>query len=118
LNPRKRISLDERHSLTVYSRNMHNDSDLYNGNDSDDDMYARKRRRPRHLRSHLDRIERRTALSLRPISQKCYADSLSGKLRFHSSKIVHCLISEHWISVIQMLGATIVMSSQYMRTAD
>jgi hypothetical protein len=41
LNPRKRISLDERHSLTVYSRNMHNDSDLYNGNDSDDDMYAR-----------------------------------------------------------------------------
>ncbi|XP_063905378.1 ATPase family AAA domain-containing protein 2-like [Zophobas morio] len=78
LNTRKRISLDERHSLTVYSsRNMHNDSDLYNGNDSDDDMYSRKRRRPRHLRSHLDRIERRTALSLRPISQKCYADSLS-----------------------------------------
>ncbi|XP_044264400.1 ATPase family AAA domain-containing protein 2-like isoform X2 [Tribolium madens] len=78
LNTRKRIALDERHSLTVYSsRNMHNDSDMYNGNDSDDDMYSRKRRRSRHLRSHLDRIERRTALSLRPISQKCYADSLS-----------------------------------------
>ncbi|XP_064211854.1 ATPase family AAA domain-containing protein 2 isoform X3 [Tribolium castaneum] len=56
---------------------MHNDSDMYNGNDSDDDMYSRKPRRSRHLRSHLDRIERRTALSLRPISQKCYADSMS-----------------------------------------
>lgn len=61
----KHISLNERH-LTVYSnRNMHDDSDDSSG------QYRGSRIR---RRQHMTRIQRRTALSLRPIRQKCYAD--------------------------------------------
>lgn len=35
---------------------------------------AHRSRHLRHTKSHLSRIERRTALSLRPISSKSYAD--------------------------------------------
>ncbi|KAF5307164.1 hypothetical protein FQR65_LT00680 [Abscondita terminalis] len=73
-----RISLDERHSLSVYStRNMHDDSDAFNGNDSDEEVFslrARKSRHLRHARSTLTQLEKRTALSLRPLRSKCYAD--------------------------------------------
>ncbi|KAK4885527.1 hypothetical protein RN001_001798 [Aquatica leii] len=73
-----RISLDERHSLSVYStRNMHDDSDTCNGNDSDEEVFslrARKSRHLRHSRSTLTQLEKRTALSLRPLRSKCYAD--------------------------------------------
>ncbi|KAG5890641.1 hypothetical protein JTB14_034931 [Gonioctena quinquepunctata] len=64
----KRISLDERRGLAVYSRKMHDDLD-----DSEEELYAVRGRRSRHL-IRMNRIQRRTALSLRPISQKCYAD--------------------------------------------
>ncbi|KAF5301316.1 hypothetical protein FQA39_LY10714 [Lamprigera yunnana] len=72
------ISLDQRHSLSVYSsRKMQDDSDSCNGNDSDEDVLASRARKSRHLRhsrSTLTQLEKRTALSLRPISSKCYAD--------------------------------------------
>lgn len=67
-------TLNERRSLAVYSnRKMHSDSDFMgNGNDSDG-VYSKSRRNKR-MHSNMTRIQRRTALSLRPISQKSYAD--------------------------------------------
>ncbi|XP_057664166.1 ATPase family AAA domain-containing protein 2-like isoform X2 [Diorhabda carinulata] len=81
-NDHKRISLDER-TLTVYSRGIHDDSDVYEqDHDTDDEIYTVRGRRTRHL-VRMNRIQRRTALSLRPISQKCYADPHSP-LQFNS----------------------------------
>ncbi|XP_049823410.1 ATPase family AAA domain-containing protein 2 isoform X2 [Aethina tumida] len=56
---------------------MH-DSDFENGDDSDDDVYSRRRSRKSKQRAHMSRMERRTALSLRPISQKCYTEVING----------------------------------------
>lgn len=82
-NNHKRISLDERRTLTVYSHKMHDDSDVYvQGHDTEDEIYTVRGRRTRHL-VRMNRIQRRTALSLRPISQKCYADPHSP-LHFNS----------------------------------
>ncbi|XP_031352102.1 ATPase family AAA domain-containing protein 2-like isoform X3 [Photinus pyralis] len=78
--PSKRIrnrALKQRHTLSVYSTRKMHDTDSCNGNESEDDMYssrARKSRHLRHARSTLSQIEKRTALSLRPLGSKCYAD--------------------------------------------
>ncbi|XP_023313118.1 ATPase family AAA domain-containing protein 2 isoform X1 [Anoplophora glabripennis] len=80
----KRLGLNERHSLAVYSSHkMHDDSDDYgNGHESEEEIYSVRSRRSRHL-IKMNRIQRRTALSLRPISQKCYTDPHSP-LHFNS----------------------------------
>lgn len=39
-NCHKRVSLKDRHSLTVFSHKMRNELDTYNPNDSDDDGYS------------------------------------------------------------------------------
>ncbi|XP_074037213.1 ATPase family AAA domain-containing protein 2 isoform X2 [Leptinotarsa decemlineata] len=81
----KRISLDERRGLAVYSRKMemHDDLDEYEqANESEEELYTVRGRRSRHL-IRMNRIQRRTALSLRPISQKSYADPHSP-LHFNS----------------------------------
>nr|CAH7737226.1 unnamed protein product [Callosobruchus chinensis] len=44
--------------------------------DTDDEIYTLRSRRSRHL-VRMNRLQRRTALSLRPIRQKCYADPRS-----------------------------------------
>ncbi|XP_018330905.1 ATPase family AAA domain-containing protein 2 [Agrilus planipennis] len=56
---------------------MHPECDLYNDNDSEDNVYnpkALRHLRLRHTKTTLGRMERRTALSLRPITVKSYAD--------------------------------------------
>ncbi|XP_072379827.1 ATPase family AAA domain-containing protein 2-like isoform X1 [Diabrotica undecimpunctata] len=73
----KRISLDDRRTLTLFSHKMHRDTDVYErGHDSEERIYDVRGSRTRHL-IRMNRMQRRTALSLRPIRQKCYADSLS-----------------------------------------
>ncbi|VEN54790.1 unnamed protein product [Callosobruchus maculatus] len=44
--------------------------------DTEDEIYTLRSRRSRHL-IRMNRLQRRTALSLRPIRQKCYADPRS-----------------------------------------
>ncbi|GJQ79234.1 hypothetical protein Trydic_g5478 [Trypoxylus dichotomus] len=73
----KRVSLPERHSLTVYTHKMRKGLNTYNPNESDDDYYSpsfRGRRHLRHRSSVMARVERRTALSLRPLIAKSYVD--------------------------------------------
>ncbi|CAH1164178.1 unnamed protein product [Phaedon cochleariae] len=72
-----RRSLDERRSLAVYSHKMHDDSE-----DSEDEIYTVRGRRSKHL-IRMSRMQRRSALSLRPISQKSYADP-NSPLHFNS----------------------------------
>lgn len=56
---------------------MRENLDIYNDNDSDDEVYTRSRNhRARNLK-HLARMERRSALSLRPIRMKSYVDTYS-----------------------------------------
>lgn len=73
----KTISL-QRSSLAVYAkRNMTDDMGVSNRNFSDEEFYPNPRS---HRSNHLikkNRLLRRTALSLRPLSQKCYADHSS-----------------------------------------
>nr|CAI5851539.1 unnamed protein product [Callosobruchus analis] len=66
---RKRISLDSRRPL-VYT--MQDES----ADDTEEEIYTLRSRRTRHL-IRMNRLQRRTALSLRPIRQKCYADPRS-----------------------------------------
>ncbi|CAG9853574.1 unnamed protein product [Phyllotreta striolata] len=68
----KRISVDQR-ELTLYSQKMSEDSDFEQGNDYEGDIYSNRSDRSRHL-LHKRRIRRRTALSLRPVSQS-YVDT-------------------------------------------
>ncbi|XP_060536537.1 ATPase family AAA domain-containing protein 2-like isoform X2 [Cylas formicarius] len=68
---RERI-LTKRRGLAVYSRKIKEEMDLENGNYSEEEFYPRGHR-ARHLVKK-NRMLRRTALSLRPISQKCYVD--------------------------------------------
>lgn len=78
LKQRSHISLRKRHSLSLYSScEMHEDSDVFNGNDSEDEIFSSRARRAsslRHSRRTLSQLEKRTALSLRPIRIKSYAD--------------------------------------------
>lgn len=54
---------------------MHDDLDIYNENDTEDEMYTSAHsRRTRRLR-HQSVLDRRSALSLRPLRIKSYADS-------------------------------------------
>ncbi|CAH0551689.1 unnamed protein product [Brassicogethes aeneus] len=70
-------------SRGLFSRKMDSESEL-DENDFDEDVYSRRSRNKRHSKSHMARIERRTALSLRPISQKCYNDETHSPLHFNS----------------------------------
>ncbi|KAK9880503.1 hypothetical protein WA026_011742 [Henosepilachna vigintioctopunctata] len=67
---------------------MPQDSDSSNPN-FDDEIYSfrsRKTHRLQRVSSNLNRIERRTALSLRPISRKSYADDVHSPLTFNSDE--------------------------------
>lgn len=58
---------------------MDDDSDTSNDNNYEEELYSVSRRvqKLRHIRSNMTRMQRRTALSLRPVSQKSYVDTLS-----------------------------------------
>ncbi|KAL3287427.1 hypothetical protein HHI36_001898 [Cryptolaemus montrouzieri] len=66
---------------------MHVESDSSNGN-FEEEIYSFRQstHRLKRLSSNLNRIERRTALSLRPISRKCYADDTHSPLTFNSDE--------------------------------
>ncbi|CAG9766232.1 unnamed protein product [Ceutorhynchus assimilis] len=73
--PPKRISL-ERRRLAVYA-NKKMDEDFLDGDFSEEEYYPNRRFRQNRRQNHLTtkrRMLRRSALSLRPISQKSYAD--------------------------------------------
>ncbi|KAF7283951.1 hypothetical protein GWI33_022776 [Rhynchophorus ferrugineus] len=70
----KTISL-QRSSLAVYAkRKMTDEMEISNTNFSDDEFYSNSRSHRSNRLMKKNRMLRRTALSLRPISQKCYAD--------------------------------------------